>query len=410
MPRFDLYSLSPNPTPEQLLSVCKQFIDFFVGDRDKRPDVYELLQAAEDLAEQILGHYQSLQNVADVLAYRCTPPQKLPYQVLYVFLYACVREHPSLGVMLDEVDAVCGDGLDHRAYASVRGMLQEVMLMLVPRPKLWGEDGELKYQPKAFSHMHGASFIRQVSDFFFDQANGVQKLLDDYPRMNEASRALMDQELSKRVYRSIMTEDDPVRVLLRDKLDDVKDGRARFDTLFSELDNPDDNVGFEKRLEHVFALVDELPRGQASQVLDEINVCIRDWMTDHGEGITQFNQPSVAVPRLVAVLERAQPYGFNALEEVARNVEYMSLQSLNKPMVEALLDEGFCTNPWDLDAAAAWKEAALRATDEAYYLSLGLDAKHLTQLLKVKDTPGIRQALLTSDLGREYILCQDLGL
>jgi hypothetical protein len=112
----------------------------------------------------------------------------------------------------------------------------------------------------------------------------------------------------------------------------------------------------------------------------------------------------------VAVLERAQSYGFNALEEVARNVGYMSLQSLNKPMVEALLDEGICTNPWELDAATAWKEASLRVTDEAYYLSLGLRPKHLIQLLKFKDTPGIRQALLTSDAGREHLLCQDLGL
>ncbi|WP_410950853.1 hypothetical protein [Pseudomonas sp. S1(2024)] len=410
MPRFDLFSLSPNPTPEQLLATGKEFVDFLIGDRGKKPDVYELLQAAEDLAEQILGHYHSLQNVADVLAYRCTPPQKLPYQVLYVFLYACVREHPSLGVMLDEVDTLYGDGLDHKAYATVRSLLREVTLMMVPRPKLWGENGELKYQPKAFSHMHGASFTRQVSDLFFDRANGVQKILDDYPRMNEASRALMDEELSKRVYRSMMSADDPVRVLLRDKLDDVKDGRARFATLFSELDNLDDQVGFEMRLEHAFALVAELPTTQASQVLDEINVCIRDWMTDHGEGIMRFNHPTVVVPRLVAVLERAQSYGFNALEEVARNVGYMSLQTLNKAMVECLLDEGFCTNPWELDAADAWKEAALRVTDEAYYLSLGLRPKHLTQLLKIKDTPGIRQALLTSDVGREHILCQDLGL
>jgi hypothetical protein len=410
MPTFDLFAHSKDPTPEHLLTVCDAFMRFVGTANTTYLPTHEILGAAETLAAQIISHYQTLQTVSDELSHFRDQHSKLPHQVFYVFYYACAREHEDLGTMLDEVHSVYEDLKDRRAYIALRGMSQDSLLMMEERPRLWGVEGELKYSPVAFSHMHGVSLTRQISEQFNEGVDGVQRILNSYPAMDEASRNMMDAELRKRVYRSVMPTEHPIRLLLRGKLDEVQDGLVRFKTLFDDLDDCDVRIGFKARLEHAFALVDSLPREKVSEVLAGINQCIRDWMTDHGDGISQLNEPDVAVPRLVEVLERAKCFGFNALEEVSRNVSYIALQHPNKAMIEALLDEGFVEDRRDLDAASAWKEAALRAASEEFYLSLGLDQKHLAQIFKFKPDPGIRRALLESDAGREIVLCQDLGL
>lgn len=409
MPSLDLYSHSPNPTPEQLMTVCDEFMKM-VG-YPSALHSKQLLQVAQNLCEQILGHYGSLSEVAEELAGFSGHGEKLPHQAFYVFFYTSVQNHPSLGIVLDEMTQMYGDGEDKRACNSIRGMWQDGLISFLPKPRLWDADGKLQCRPGAFAFMQRDAFARQVGDFYHQGAQGVQKILDDYPLMDEESRLRMDAELCSIVYTSVTPANDPRRVLLKDKLVGMQDGLTRFEKLFEHLDNPDDHLGFDARLNHAFDLVGALPAEEGANLVERaINRCIRNWKTDHGDGMNSFNEPVVAVPNLVMVLERARQHGFNPLGEVARNIRYMANQNVNKSMVESLLDEGFLEDRSELDTATAWQEAALIATDEKIYLDLGLDEKYLVMLLKIKGTPGLREALKHTSAGREAVFSHDLGL
>lgn len=410
MSTFDLYSESPNPSPEQLLAVCERFSSE-VKNKSQHTGWDDHLQIAQRLAEQILGHYQSLHAVSSELLGLRQFNAKLPTAVLEVFLYACSQDHGSLSILIDEIESLYGDEADRAVESLAKVMWKDSMLSMMPKPSLWDKEGTLRFSPLGFSKIHRDAFLRQMNDWYHKGVVGVQKILDDYPLMTPGSRNVMDETLCRKVYSSVMSDDHPIRALLASKLDNTKDGLFRFGRMFEELDCPDDYAGFDIRIEHAFSLMGALPKEQAHQIVHKaIGRCICDWMADHGDGVNFFSEPKLAVPNLLKVLERAQPFGFNALEEVSRNVNYMTNQALNKSMIEALLDEGFVDDVNDLDTAAAWKQAAITAADEGLYLSLDLDEKYLALLLKIKGTPGLREELKKTSAGREVVLGHDLGL
>lgn len=410
MRQFDLYSQSPNPTPEQLLALCNRF-NLHVLEKPKNAAWDSTLKTAQRLAEQILGHYESLQSVSDALMASSGHNVKLPSAVLNLFLYASVQEHPSLKTMINEIEAVYKDNLDDSVDVLAQNMWRDSMLSMTPRPSLWDKDGKLQYSPFGFSKIHPKTFQRQVNDCYNEGERGIQKVLEWYPLMSEASRQVMDKKICDKVYASVMPAGHPVRTLLASKLDDVEDGLQRFRQLFAVLDEDDNHVGFTQRLEHTFALMDALPSSQANEIVHEsINQCIKDWMTDGENGYLFFNEPHLVVPNLVKLLERARPFGFNALEEVSRHVSYMANKTLNKAMVEALLEDGVVEDLNDLDTCAAWKQASLIAANDDFYLSLGLNEQYLIMLLNIKPTPLLKNQLNKTEVGSEAVLIHDLGL
>lgn len=412
MPIVDLYSQSKNPTPEQLIKACNDLLGQ-IQDRDSKPPIEDFLSSAEALAEQILGHYGSLPAVAGEVAGFAMEGCKLPLQVMQVFIYACVRDHGSLNTMINEVHAVYGDQQDRTAFAALTGMLQDSSVMLVPRPKLWGPDGKLNHSPIAFYHMHFLSYIRELSSYFADGERGVSKILADYPAMDEQSRAMMDQNLCKRVYRSMLPDDDPVRGLLQDKLCNVDDGLMRIKRLIDVVDREDDtggsDAGFEDRFEHLFTLLESLCAAKVSLVLEGLSSCIKNWMTDEGGFVRNLRDKEVVVPRLVMLLERVKPYGFNGLDEVTQHILSETNQS-TKLLVPYILDGGLRSEWEGLDTVSAWGEAAVIACEDDFLLSLGLEEKHLAILAGHKGSSGFRKALQRTDAGRDIILGQDLGL
>ncbi|MBD8681894.1 hypothetical protein [Pseudomonas sp. CFBP 13719] len=410
MRAFDLYRESCNPAPEQLQAVCAAFSKA-VANKPRHTDWTDLLIEAKHLAEQILGHYYSLETVSQELCGLRREGSKLTREALSVFVYASVYEHGTLHVLLREIEALYGDGKDHSFSAFTKGIWNDSMLSGTVIPRLWGHNGKLNCSPAGYASIHKQSFQRQVNDFYNKGPAGVQKILDDYPVMSEASRQLLDKTLCEKVYQSIKPADDPVRALLGDKLNDIEDGYTRFAEMFEVLDDPDVYANFDLRLEHAFALMRALPIGQATDIVHKaISTCIREWMADHGDGANRFNHPEMAVPGLIKVLEKADEFGFCALDEVCQNVHYRALKTLNKSMVQALLDEGFVEDPYEMDTADAWKQAALTAASEDVYLSLGLDERYLVKLLKLKGTPKLREALKKTETGREVVFGQDLGL
>lgn len=170
MPSVDLYSHSTNPSPAQLIKVCDDLLSKLVFNQNTPPAV-EFLKDAEALAEQILGHYESLSALAGELRGLFHPDSKLPYQVLNVFMYAGVREHPSFPEIIRQLDELYGDEKDQRALAAMSGMTQDNYLMMVPKPALWGKDGRLNITTNAVSTIIAGIDPRTLKGRTFSEIN-----------------------------------------------------------------------------------------------------------------------------------------------------------------------------------------------------------------------------------------------
>lgn len=408
MPALDLYRASANPTPQQLLDVCSQFMPIVNAIGKKSWD--EVVDTAQHLSEQILGHYQGLEAVSQETQGLGRPGEKLPYQIFYVFLYACVKDHPAMGLIMEELEKLYADGTDRRAIAGMQGLWQGTLLDMIAAPKLWAEDGTLKYSPSAYAQMHLNPLYRQITDHWHKGVPGIQKILDDYPQMNESSRKLMDAELCYMVYKWTETDDHPLRLLLADKLNVGFDGRARFENLLDRLDFASDNE-FEQRFEFAFSLIKPLPKFKADWVFKGIDEYITRRMSDDEDHMEfKLDSPERVVPRLVRILETAKAYGYSPLQQIHKDSHVSAPQCDDRDILLVLIKGGFTTNPDDIDMEVAWREAAMIAADEDVLLSLDLNEKDLVQLSRHKGTPGIRAALLKTTTGRDVLFGQDLGL
>ena len=409
MPRLDLYHHSPNPSPEQLVKVCDEFLKM-VRDSDWK----SVAESAEHLAEQILGHYQSLPAVSQETAGLARAGEKLPHQVFYVFLYACVRDHSTMGRVMGEMEALYSDGEDHRAIASMLGLWQNVDLIMAPRPKLWDFEGKLKYSPSAFAQMHENTLCQQIIDYWKVGVQGVQKILDDYPLMNECSRQLIDNHLCRMVYERLELEDHPLRRLLADKLDAVEDCQMRFKALIQCIDYVSDAL-FDDRFSFAFSLAKSLPEDKRLLAFKGIDDCIHADMTgkvveESEDDVTLLNEPKMSVDRLVKILEAAQNLGYSPLPQFHSDYGSSSKGSNDRDMMQVLLKNGFSPERKKMDVVTAWVEATMIAADEDFLLSFDMNEKLLAQLSSRKGTPGLRKALLETNTGRDIALGQDLGL
>lgn len=436
MPSVDLYRHSNNPTPAQLIQVCDDLLSQLLL-KDIKPPIEDFLESTENLSEQIIGHYHSLPAVAQELTGFSKEGMKLPFAVMQVFIYACVREHASLGTLLKEMHALYSDEQDQAALEAMAGVLHHNTLMRVPRPTLWANDGTLKHNPSAFCPIHSQSYIREVSDYFARGEEGVIKILADYPQMDESSRKMLDRDLCKRVYRSLLSDDHPVRGVLDGKLNHVDDGLVRIKKLFEfierdneasgfngvsgfygisgfdEMDDFDKMDGFDERFEHAFSLIQAMPAAEAEQVIIGIAHMIKDWMMgESGFGFEYIAEPDLAIERLVRVFEQARVLGLDPLCEVGKYTMSDAGKS-PKLMVEYILSGGFDTDSdseFDVQTSSACADAAVISCDEDFLLSLGLSEGHLGILAGLKGTPGLRKALQATDAGRDIVFGQDLGL
>lgn len=409
MPRLDLYSHSTNPSPEQLVEVCDQFFKMI-----RESDWKSVAESAEHLAEQILGHYQGLPAVSQETAGLARSGEKLPYQVLYVFLYACVRDHSTMGQVMEELEVLYADSEDHRAKASMLGLWQSVDLILVPRPRLWSSDGDLKYSPSAFAQMHKSTLNQQIIDYWKIGVAGVQKILDDYPLMNESSRHLMDSHLCSLVYEKVGFEDHPLRLLLADKLDAVEECQMSFKTLIQGIDYVSHSL-FDERFSFAFSLARSLPEDKRQLAFKGIDDCIHTAINgevvEEGEDdFTLLEEPLMSVNRLVKILEAAQNFGYSPLPQLRYNDTSIEKGRNDRDMMQVLLKNGFSPVRKKMDVVTAWSEATMIAADEEFLLSFDLSETLLAQLSSKKGTPGLRKALLATNTGRDIALGQDLGL
>lgn len=418
MPRLDLFAHSANPSPQQLVDVCDQLYAQIQGKPNMVKasevsktmvvnDIEDLLGSAEHLAEQILGHYQSLPVIAEALAHLAKPNHKLPSSVLYVFLYACVREHASLRRMLDEVWSLYSDGKDRLAVNAIKGMLQATGVMMVPRPTLWDiTDGRMKYEPAAFQLMHHRSFTTEVTGRFKMGVLGVAGILQDYAHMSEDSRQLMDAELAKRVYRSLMREDDPVRVLLQDKLDPAHDGQERLHRLFNCPMNGEEDDNSKVFYDHAFDLIDRLTGEQIRPVLRQAEIEL-DFMLRDDDGQTFIECYEIAIPLLSQTLSKLHNKGLDILKPVGKFLK----QAVCPALIVEMVSLSLATDKQDLTSDRAIIIATLMAVPEDKLFSFDLETKALTNLMKIRGvSPGIRERLMSTREGQEALLGADLGV
>lgn len=278
---------------------------------------------------------------------------------------------------------------------------------MVPRPTLWDStDGRLKYEPAAFQPMHHRSFTTEVSGRFKMGVLGVAGILQDYAHMSEESRHLMDAELAKRVYRSLMTDDDPVRVLLHDKLDPVQDAKERLRLVFDAPMNGDEDDNSQARFEHAFDLIDRLNPEQMAPVLKVAEVELGFMLRDD-DGPTFIESYAVAIPILSKTLEKLQNKGLDLITPVSRFFQ----QALGEELIVSMISVASDVDNISLTSDQAIVISTLIAMPEETLLDLDLADDTLISLMKNRSSsPGIRDRLMNTRKGREALLGADLGI
>lgn len=394
---------APALTPEaQICATCRAFLKHCNPERVE--DAPYMLEVAERLAEQILGHYGSLRRAANALQPHCSPGERLPQPVFDTFLYASVREHETLTVILDEIHALC-EGKGWRELSSMDMVLQEPWFRAIARPRLWDEAGVMKYSPAAFHNIHGASLRRDLSAMFAEGASGVQRLLDYYPQVDEQGRGIFDTFLVNQVYYSFMADDHPVRLVLADKLDPVEDARARIAQLFDGFLCIRNEPGgpFMRQMDSCLGYVDTLSPEQALSALDQLSDVLSEFVDAGGHDLRDAFEPAQC---LANIIERAAHYGYSALKGLLPSFKFMRDEA-------ELIETMFKSIEFGQTTANSGKvamEAVLLATDDHYLVSLGVDERVLAGLAIAKKSDVIRQALLKSATGRDLLFGQDLGL
>lgn len=363
-----------------------------------------MLEVAERLAEQILSHYGSLRQAANALQPHCSPGERLPQPVFDTFLYASVREHETLTVILDEIHALC-EGKGWRELSSMDIVLKEPWFRAIARPRLWDEAGVMKYSPAAFNNIHGASLRRDLSAMFAEGASGVQRLLDYYPQVDEQGQNIFNTFLVNQVYYSFMAEDHPVRLILADKLDPVEDARARIARLFDGFLCLRNEPGgpFMREMESCFGYLDTLIPEQALSALDQLNDVLAEFVNAGGHDLGETFEPAKC---LSIIIERSARYGYMALKGVLPSFKFMRNEAELVETMFKSIEFGQIT----VNSGKVAMEAVLLATDDHYLVSLGVDESVLAGLAVAKKSDVIRQSLLKSATGRDLVFGQDLGL
>lgn len=407
MPDLSLYQESIDPSLAQLVRVCDQFIGQ-VQCSDPR-----VIYQAISLAEQVLATFNSLPELSDLLISEgwCLKGEKLPHQVLTVFAYAGASEHESLKTILDELEVLYGDGTEPKAVHDLGNLLSEISDYVKRKnPSLWSQDGALNYSPRAYSLIHEEALDREIWRLFYDGSASVEKALASYPLMNEASRKLIDSKLCDCVYRSLKSFDDPVREMLRDKLDEVADAKVRFEHLLDDMGDVDNFIGFEARFNHAFVLMEGLTPADKACVLGVIEDTVCEWTVDALNSGSQFDEPGGVVADIAQVFDRAGKHGFDWLESVARNFAPKSHLDSRVSRISALLGQDFEDLSRGLIKGEALRRAAIKVLPEEDILAAGMGAEQLSRAYQLRPSAAIRTSLQSSNAGRDIVFAQDLGL
>lgn len=426
MTSLDLYAYSTNPSPDQTEAICKKFF-WMICERLESPGgslnaeivhiwkdhPYDLLATAEALAEQILGHYPSLQAVSQSLATLCRNQEKLPPYVELVFLWACLRDHPSLDTLLSQTHDLYQDGKDSAAIRQRAAITQNGMLTSVSRPTLWDDNGGLKYNPVAFEAIHRKSLEAEIRQIFDAGIGKIEHLVSDFHRLDTASQKLLGLEIGKNVYGSLLPDDSPVRIVLRPYLDDALDARVRvLNALESCMEaTPENDAGAPAITNHAFAMLERLTKDQKALVFSHLSHRISQWMDTSAGGYSAFEHPDAGIPLLATLLKGLNRFGFDALTEIAKHMPYDLDKKEIGEYVEVMVIAWIKPSRANLSCANALAEAALIAADEQELLGFGLKKATLLKLVDLRgDAPLIRAELVKSSEGRELVFGADLGL
>lgn len=399
MPNLNLSSLHPDVANKRILDACEHFIGK-EAPAHTRP-IREHLATAQDLTEQILGHYGSLKQASEALVGFCTQKRLLPEPLLRTVLFACVQEHPMLGVFMGEVQEMFSPVSSGQEFMIVKCfMASDRRFSQLQDPLMIGPDGVLRYEPVAYRFVHGMAFEKGLTDIFRRGSYALEQLLSQYPEMSEISRNLLDYHMTQKVYVSLTPDDSPIRRVLREKLDDVKDAQSRIDLIFESemLNEPDSD--FTQRTEFAFNFIGNLEAQKAQEALLRLTYNIEFMLEQNPlfEG-----QP---IECMTKVLIRAKSHGYDPLRAVVKG---MSIPAEEKDLVRHILDN-FTPEPEEESGANMWRVAAVLSLDDQKLLEMDLPEHHLSWISGRTGSASIRNHLLKTAVGRDMVMAQDLGL
>ena len=400
MPDLNLAHIHPGAADDHIFLACERY-----SAMARSTWAVDDLVVAESLAEQILAHYGSLRRSSEELKRFCTGERKLPDPVLHTLLYACAREHSTLSIVMDELFELYEHEDDPEVLKVIRMTTGSKLLKGVVRPHAWDAYGALKYSPASLNLVHPKSIHSQLSDYFANGAWRVERLLESYPDMNEASRKLIDDKLGLMVCSAGLREDNPMRVLLHDKIDPVVDAKQRIKRIFECDVNSEPDSEFMQSLDFCFGLLDRLQPAQVKEAFEELTYIIGLWVGEDCWFLSDTHQPLEAMRKLVS---KAQVLGFDVISAIQSHMEGRAddRDELLQLLVENFDDEnkaGYVTDGLIM-------EAALLTIDDKTLLKLEIPEVKLARIAELTGSKTLRSALKASPTGREIIFGQDLGL
>ncbi|WP_122530808.1 hypothetical protein [Pseudomonas viridiflava] len=401
MPDLNLVHIHPGAADDHIFLACERY-SAMAGSTWA---VEDHLAVAESLSEQILAHYGSLRKASEGLKDFCSEGKKLPDPVLHTFLYACAREHPMLSIIMDELFELYEHEDDPEVLKMIRMTPSSKLLKGVMRPYAWDVYGVLKHNPASLNRVHPKSIHSQLSEYFAKGAWMIERLFETYPDMSEGSRRFIDNELGLMVCSAGLREDNPLRVLLQDKIDPVVDAKHRIRRTFEfDINNAPDSE-FTKSLEFCFELLDRLQPAQVKEAFEELTYIIGLWVGEDAWFLSETHQPLEAIRELVS---KAQGHGFDVIGAIQSHMEGRAddRDELLQLLVENFDDEnktGYVTDGLIM-------EAALLTIDDKTLVKLKIPEVKLARIADLTGSQALRSALKASPAGREILFGQDLGL
>lgn len=401
MTQLDLASLDPKVAITRIVWACETFICEEVDSWLQNIVVH--LKTAEGLAEQILGHFGSLEQASKALKPVCWQNDKLPEQVLRTLLFACVREHPLLEVIMTELHELYAGEKRSNEYTLIQSFMNDDRrIVTVTKPQMIDKEGVLKHSPDAFQMIHPAAFHTQITARLRGGAPAIEQMLSTYPEMREDSRKIVDGVLSAHIYSSMEPDGSPIRQALREKLDDVQDAHIRLQMLLEceMIDDPEED--FMKRLNFAFDFIDTLDSEKALQAIVKLDPLIKNMIEEN----PSMDVTGQSIECMTKVFSRARPHGYDPLIPLSQSVSF-----LGTGVAYATYVLNNLSPTMDLQTTySMWTEAAVLSLSDERLIELGLQPHHLGWVAGRTRSKTLLDHLKQSGAGRDVVFGIDLGL
>lgn len=393
-----------------IIKCCENLINpekskgHYLSEIQSKKPISFILNEAERIVECLLDKYGSLSGLSSAMSTYCKKDQKLPSAVLKTVLCSVARDNDLCSNVINQIYSLYCDCKSGDEFDILTGVLYDSRLRKVKKPSLRSRCGFFIYQPAAYFMIHRGEFYQKMSSIFLGGVPSINKILSDYTWMDEESRALMDDELSRRVYMSIIPDDSDIREVLKDKLSNRHDMKQRLHHLFRCDIERNIDEKFKLRLAYTFDFMDSLSVDDVSYSLSQVSEGLKNWMVNgYDYEISKHDDP---VSSLLMIFQRTNRYGFDPM------IEMMSIIGFNGGLPEftKFAIGEVVSKDSKGENSLICMAAGLLNMDTEEILQHELSENALAWFYSKTGRDAYRKSLQMTNIGRDIVFGHDLGL